>query len=298
MLDQLTRLAVTINVLPMAKQAAIIRALCDGVSIRATSRMTGTSKTTVLKLLADFGMFCSIYQYHALRNLPCKRVQADEIWSFVGAKEANKTNGQQGDIWTYIALCADTKLAITWLVGSRTTEVTRAFIADLAPRFKNRIQLSTDNFTFYRPAVEEAFGWNGCDFGTVTKVFGSETPEVRGRGRQAPSPVVIGVQKSAIMGNPDPDHISTSYIERQNLSLRTTQRRFSRLTISFSKKAENHAHAVSANFMIHNYCRAHITLTKAAGGIKTTPAMAAGLTDHVWTVEEILEMIDPARLLQ
>lgn len=298
MRDQLIRLAVTMNVLPVAKQAAIIRSLCEGVSIRATSRTTGTSKTTVLKLLADFGSFCSIYQYHMLRNLPCVRVQADEIWSFVDAKEANKTNGTQGDIWTYIALCADTKLAITWLVGSRTAETTRAFMNDLAPRMANRIQLSTDNLLFYKPAVEEAFGWNGCDFGTITKIFGSETPDVRRRGRHYPTSVVIRTEKTAIMGNPDPDHISTSYIERQNLNVRTTQRRFTRLTIAFSKKAENHAHAVSANFMIHNFCRSHITLTKANGGIKQTPAMAAGLTDHVWTVEEILEKIDPTRLLQ
>lgn len=285
------------NKLSVVEQAAIVRSLCEGVSIRSTSRMTGASKTTILKLLAEVGDFCSIYQHHALVNLPCVRVEADEIWAYVGAKQANVTKDGQGDIWTYTAICADSKLAVSWFVGPRNHDSTQAFMNDVAARLANRVQLSTDGLRWYVAAVENAFGWNGVDFGQITKVFGNEALDVRGRGRYSPASVVIGVEKNAVMGFPDPAKISTSYVERTNPSMRMQMRRFTRLTNAFSKKAANHAHAVSLNFMYHNFCRAHGTLTKARGGIKTTPAIACGLTDHAWTAEEILEKMDPKNSL-
>jgi len=258
--------------------------------------MTRTDKDTVLRILVDVGEFCSIYQDHAIRNLDCKVIEADEIWAFVGAKEANKTREGQGDIWTWTAICADTKLAVSWLVGPRNGVSARAFMYDLASRLSNRVQLSTDKLNWYRAAVEEAFGWNGTDYAMISKTFGNAGDE-RGRGRYSPSSVVVEVEKVPVMGTPDISRVSTSYVERGNLTMRMNMRRFTRLTNGFSKKALNHAHAVSLHFMFYNYCRPHTTLTKAAKGIKTTPAMACGLTDHVWTVEEILERMDPARLL-
>ena len=284
------------NKLTNERRATIIRALVDGASVRATARMTGTDKDTVMRLLVEVGEFCSTYQNHTLVNLPCTRVEADEIWSFVGAKAANATKEGQGDLWTFTAICADTKLAVSWLVGPRSHHSTRAFMDDVASRLAERVQLSTDAFPGYLRAVEQSFGWNGADFATVKKLYATVTGAPTG-GRYSPSPVVVGVEKVAVMGRPDMDKASTSYVERQNLTMRMSMRRFTRLTNGFSKKAENHAHAVSLHFMFYNYCRPHMTLTKAAKGIKTTPAMAAGLTNHVWTVDHILDLMDPTRLI-
>jgi len=284
------------NTLSIARRAAVVRTLIDGASIRATARMTRTDKDTVLRILVEVGEFCSIYQHHALRNLPCKVVEADEIWSFVGAKEANKTNDAQGDIWTFTGMCADSKLMISWLVGARNGVTTDAFMRDLASRLSSRVQVSTDSLPWYPAAVERAFGWNGADYATITKKFGGSKDE-RGRGRYSPSSVVVEVEKVAVMGRPAMDRVSTSYVERSNLTMRMNIRRFTRLTNAFSKKAQNHANAVSLHFMFYNYCRPHMTLTKANGRIKQTPAMACGLTDHVWTVDEILERMDPTRVL-
>jgi IS1 family transposase len=279
------------NTLSLARRAAVVRCLIDGASIRATSRMTGTDKDTVTKILADVGSFCAIYQHHVLTNLPCVRIEADEIWSFVGAKEANKTNATQGDLWTFTAMCADSKLMLSWLVGRRSGENTQLFMQDVASRLANRVQLSTDAWNNYRTAVENAFGWNGCDYGTIEKKFGSDAKSY-GAGRYSPSPIVTRVEVVEVMGNPERKHISTSYIERTNLNLRMNNRRFTRLTNAFSKKAENHAHSVALHFMAHNFLRAHGTLTRDAKGIKTTPATVCGLTDHVWTVEEMLSKME------
>ena len=284
------------NKLSHARRAAIIRALVEGSSIRATARMLGADKDTVMNLLCEVGEFCSIYQHHTLTNLPCTRIEADEIWSFVGAKAANATKEGQGDLWTFTAICADSKLAVSWLVGPRSTESTRVFMDDVAARLANRVQLSTDGWVSYPSAVERSFGWNGVDYATITKQYG-QTAEGPTGGRYSPSPVVLSVEKVEVMGKPRRSLISTSYVERQNLTMRMSMRRFTRLTNGFSKKAENHAHAVSLHFMFYNYCRPHTTLTKAANGIKTTPAMAAGLTNHVWTVEHILDLMDPTRLI-
>ncbi len=285
----------SMNKLSIEPRANVIRALVEGGSLRSVARMTGTDKDTVMRILVEVGEFCSIYQYHTLVNLPCKRVEADEIWSFVGAKEKNKTKNGQGDLWTFTAIDADTKLAVSWLVGPRNAVSTRKFVLDLAGRLANRVQLTTDGFRNYLYAVENAFGWNGTDYAQIVKTYGMEDDGAAGR-RYSPM-VCTGAVKVPFMGRPDSDLISTSYVERSNLTMRMQMRRFTRLTNGFSKKAENHAHAVSLHFMFYNYCRPHTTLNKKRKGIKTTPAMAAGLTNHVWAVEEILELMNPNRLL-
>ena len=280
------------NTLSQAKQAAILKALTEGSSIRSTARMVGVSKTTVLRLLVEVGELCAIYQDHKLRNLSCKRIEADEIWAFVGAKQRKAKRLGDGDIWTFTALDADTKLVVTWLVGRRTPENTHAFIRDLHSRLTERVQLTTDAYMPYVTAIEGAFGWQGCDFSQLVKKYRGEPT-----GRYSP-PVCVGVERQPIMGNPDPAYVSTSFVERQNLNLRMNARRFTRLTNAFSRKVENHAHAVALHFMVYNFCRPHGTLTKAKGGIHTTPAMAAGVSDHVWTVEELIGLLDPKKLLQ
>jgi IS1 family transposase len=287
---------IIINKLTGARRAAVVRALCEGNSIRATVRLTGAAKATVLKLLVELGEFCSIYQDHALTNLRTTRVEADEIWAFVGAKAKNATRAGDGDIWTYTALDADSKLMLSWLVGPRNSGNTQAFMADVAARLGNRVQLTTDVLPWYVAAVERAFGWNGVDFAQIIKSYGLPMDESERQRRYSPA-VCTGAQKMPVIGNADIDKVSTSYVERSNLSMRMGMRRFTRLTNGFSKKAENHAHAVSLFFMFYNYCKPHTTLTKTAGGIKRAPAMAAGLTDHVWTVEEILEKMNHDYLL-
>jgi IS1 family transposase len=281
------------NRLPLPKQAAILKALTEGVPVRATARMTGTSKTTILKLLVEVGEFCAVFQDHALRNLPCKRIQADELWAFVGAKARNAKTPGYGDVWTFVAMCADTKMNVSWLVGHRTTEHAEFFMRDVASRLANRVQLTTDGHGMYLTAVEAAFGWNGVDFAQLVKRYGP-APEAE---RRYSPPVCLGCTKTWVMGNPEPDHVSTSYVERVNLNVRMQSRRFTRLTNGFSKKVLNHAAAVALHFFVANFCRSHMTLTKEAGGIHTSPAMAAKLTDHVWTIEDMLGMMDGSRLI-
>lgn len=265
--------------------------------MRATARLTDSAKATVLKLLVEVGEFCSVYQDHALRNLTTTRVEADELWAYVGAKEKNATKAGQGDLWTYTAIDADSKLMISWLVGPRNHASTQAFMADVAERLANRVQLTTDGLGWYVSAVENAFGWNGVDFAQIIKTYGLPMDETERQRRYSPA-VCTGAIETPIMGNPDMSLVSTSYVERSNLSVRMGNRRFTRLTNAFSKKAENHAHAFSLFAMHYNFCRAHQTLTQNNGGIKTTPAMAAGLTDRVWTVQDILDRMRPDRLLE
>jgi len=297
MLEHLTRLNV-MNVLTDSRRAAIVRALVEGNSIRATARLTGTAKATVLKLLVELGEFCSLYQDHVLTNLPCTRIEADEIWSFVGAKQKNATKAGQGDLWTFTALDAETKLMVSWLVGERSPENAHAIMQDVASRLAHRVQLTTDGHKMYLSAVESAFGWNGVDYAQLVKSYGVNPDFQQKPTQKRYSPAVCtGIEKSWVMGKPDMDLVSTSFVERANLSMRMGMRRFTRLTNGFSKKAENHAHAVSLFFMFYNFCRPHQTLTKAANGIKTTPAMAACVASHVWTVEDVLARMDPKRLL-
>lgn len=282
------------NRLPVHKQAAILKAICEGVSIRGTSRMVGVSTTTVLKLLVEAGELCAIYQDHKLRNLPCKRIEADEIWAFVGAKQRNAMMAGYGDLWTFTAICADTKLMVSWLVGPRMPETAYAFMCDVASRLANRVQLTTDGHKMYLAAVAGAFHYD-VDYAMLVKHFGTDPNAPTGK--YSP-PICTGTEKTWIMGNPDPKLVSTSYVERANLTMRMQSRRFTRLTNAHSKSAENHTHAVALMFMYYNFCRSHQTLTKEQKGVRTTPAMAAGLTDHVWKVEELVALLDPKRLLQ
>ena len=255
--------------------------------------MTGAAKATVLKLLVEAGEFCSVYQDHVLRNLPTRRVEVDEIWAFVGAKQKRARRDGDGDIWTYTAIDSDSKLMISWLVGARNTENATDFMRDVASRLASRVQLTTDGHPMYLTAVERAFGWSKVDYAQLVKSYGQ--PEGQEGQRRYSPPVCNGATKHWVMGKPDEALVSTSYVERSNLTLRMQQRRFTRLTNAFSKKAENHAHAVSLYFMHYNFCRKHQTLTKAAKGVHTTPAMAAGVTDRVWTVEDVLALMDPER---
>ena len=268
------------NRLSLEDRAQILGLLVEGNSLRAASRLADCSINTVTKLLVDMGAACSEYQDKTLRNLPCKRVQVDEIWAFVYAKERSVLRAKQapataGDIWTWTAICADTKLVPSWLVGDRSGETAKRFICDLSGRLANRIQLTSDGHKVYVNAVEEGFG-AAVDYAQLVKVYGQV---FEGQRRYSP-PEIIGTERICCQGNPDPDHVSTGYVERQNLTMRMSMRRFTRLTNAFSKKVENHAHAVALHFMWYNFGRVHKTL-------RITPAMAAGVCDHVWSLEEV-----------
>ncbi len=289
------------NQLSVERRAAVIRCLSEGNSIRATSRLTGASRTTVLSLLVDLGDLCRVYQDHVLRNLKVQRVQCDEIWSFVGAKQKQVNAGARGDgdVYTWTAMDADSKLMIAWLVGRRSPQAANEFIRDLHGRLATRVQITTDGYPHYAMAVERAFGWAGADFAQLMKVYAASSQEDSNATARRYSPgVCIGADKQWIMGNPDMDHVSTSYVERSNLTMRMGMRRFTRLTNGFSKKVENHAYAVDIHMMHYNFCRPHLTLTKShPHRYPTTPAMAAGIADHVWTLEEVCALLDPSRLL-
>jgi IS1 family transposase len=275
---------VSMNRLSGEKREQVIRCLVEGMSIRATVRTTGVAKNTVVKLLSDLGLVCSIYQDRLLRDLPCTRIQCDEIWTFVGCKEKNVTpdkKGEQGDIWTWVALDPDTKLVPTYLVGGRTLYEARTFMHDLAKRLRYRVQLSTDGYNAYASAVKEAFP-DGVDYAQVVKVYAA-----KGDGRYSPARL-IDTDVNVMSGTPDPDHISTSYVERQNLTIRMSMRRYTRLTNAFSRKVENHVAAVSIHFFYYNFCRVHASLKGK------TPAMAAGVTDRVWKVSDLIQLLSDA----
>ena len=276
------------NRLSEDKQAQILRALVEGNSIRATARMTGTSKNTVSKLLRDVGEHCKDYHDQLVRDVECKKVQCDEIWSFVGCKERNvpeeeKREGR-GDVWTWTALCQDSKLLVAYRIGNRDAENAVAFLEDLKGRMANRVQLTTDGLYIYPGAVEKAFGWDQVDYAMLVKIYG---PGPEGQRRYSPAEC-NGTSKKRIMGDPKVEDVCTSHVERSNLTLRMHSRRFTRLTNAFSKKIECHEYAVALHMMYYNFCKPHMTLTKRAGGIKTTPAKAAGLTDRVWKIEDLL----------
>lgn len=280
------------NRLNVQRQAQVIKALCEGNSLRSTSRMTGVAVNTVVKLLVDLGMASAEYQDNAIRDLTSRRIQCDEIWSFCYAKEKNvpdqyKGEFGYGDVWTWTAIDADSKLVLSWLVGVRDSEYAKAFIEDVAGRLANRVQLTTDGHKTYLEAVEETFGTD-IDYAMLIKLYG---PEPEGAKRYSLA-ACIGAETRVISGNPDQVHVSTSYSERQNLTMRMSMRRFTRLTNAFSKKVENHMHAISLYFMHYNFARPHTTLTKLYKGDPTTPAMAAGLTDHVWTTQEMLALLE------
>jgi IS1 family transposase len=279
----------SMNQLSAERRAKVISALVEGNSIRATCRMTGTAKGTVTRLLGELGKACYTYQYRTLRGLECERIQCDEIWSFCYAKEKNvpaKFKGEYGygDIWTWVAICADTKIVPCWWVGRRDGLNAMHFMADLQQRLAHRVQLTTDGHNTYLHAVEATFGAD-IDYAMLVKQYGKPVDPERPETRYSPGEC-IGAQKVRIQGDPDPDAISTSYIERQNLTMRMGMRRMTRLTNAFSKKVENLSAAVALHFMWYNFGRVHKTL-----GNKT-PAMAAGVSDHVWKPVEIARLLD------
>jgi len=280
---------VSMNRLSTEKRAQIIGCLVEGNSIRATVRMTGAAKNTITKLLADLGEACADFQDGEFQSLPCKVVEVDEIWSYCYAKAKNvpeqfKGTPGYGDVWTFTAICADTKLVPSWLVGERTSTDAEVFLTDLAGRMSDRIQLSTDGHVIYEGTVGPSFR-NNVDWAQIQKTYTSDP----GQGGKYSPPVCTGTKRRPMKGDPDPDRISTSYVERQNLTMRMGMRRFTRLTNGFSRKVENLAHAVSLHFMHYNFARPHKTLKER---YPRTPAMAAGVADHVWTLEEIAALLD------
>ena len=274
------------NILPLEKKIQVLSALVEGNSVRATGRMTGVAKGTINRFLARVGKACMEYQDTMLRDLTCTNIQCDEIWSFCYAKEKNvpevhKGEFGYGDIWTWVAIDADTKLVPSWSVGLRDIACAKKFMLDLKNRLTNRVQLTTDGYGAYLAAVENAFG-SEIDYSMLIKIYGQQ-PD--GEKRYSPADC-IATDKRIMQGDPDVKKISTSFIERQNLTMRMNMRRFTRLTNAFSKKIENLEYAVALHFMYYNFCRPHKTLNPKAIGI--TPAMAAGVSDNRWTLEDII----------
>lgn len=277
------------NILSIQRRTQIIQALVEGNSIRATCRLTNTAKGTVTRLLASVGTVCAKYQDKHLRNLPCKHIQCDEIWSFCYAKQKNVPEDKQGkfgygDVWTWTAIDADTKLVPSWLVGLRDAGYAFEFMQDLKSRLANRVQITTDGHRVYLTVIEDVFG-SEVDYAMLVKLYGQEVEDEK---RYSPAKC-IGANPTVIQGDPDPNLISTSYAERQNLTMRMCMRRFTRLTNAFSKKIENLEHAVALHFMYYNFARPHKTL---ANPYPRTPAMAVGISNHIWTIEEIVELIE------
>ncbi len=267
------------------RRAQVIRCLVEGNSIRATVRITGASKNTIAKLLVEVGYACANFQDRAFRNLNLKRIQCDEIWSFCYAKDKNLPVEKQetfgfGSVWTWTALDAETKLVPCWMVGPRDVPAAREFMNDLASRLATRVQLTTDGHKPYLEAVEAAFG-HDIDYAMLIKLYGDDK---QGDTRYSPG-VCHGSRKEIVTGSPARKHVSTSYVERQNLTMRMHMRRFTRLTNAFSKKLENHIAAISLHFMYYNFCRIHQTL-------RVTPAMAANVTDRAWEVDDIVRLLE------
>jgi len=272
------------NVLSIGQKTAVITALVEGCSIRSTSRMTGVAKGTIIRLLEQVGTACADYQDRMICNVSAKRVQVDEIWSFVGAKAKNtkpehfENGGYAGDAWTFVAIDADSKLVISWLTGRRDAGYAADFLQDVASRLSNRVQLTSDCHKMYLDAVPDAFG-EAVDFAQLVKVYGDST---EGQKRYSPAQC-LGTKRIDVIGDPDHKYISTSYVERQNLNMRMGMRRFTRLTNAFSKKLDNHIHTLAIFHMHYNFSRVHQTL-------KATPAMVAGLSSHVWSIQEIVTL--------
>lgn len=275
------------NVLPIEKRTQIINLLVEGNSMRATSRIADCSINTVTKLLIDVGIACSEYQDKAMRNLTCKRIQCDEIWAFCYCKEKNVAPEQEGvlgfgDVWTWTAIDADTKLVPSFMVGKRDAEYAQAFIGDLASRLSSRVQLTTDGLRPYLEAVDGALG-RDIDYSMLVKHYGNPAGEAQGQKRYSPSSFV-SAEKRHVSGDPDVKHVSTSFVERQNLTMRMSMRRFTRLKNGFSKKFENLEYMVALHFMHYNFVRIHKSL-------HTTPAMAAGVSDKLWSIADIAALV-------
>ena len=278
------------NKLSTADRARILHLLCEGMSIRAITRTTGASKNTVAKLLVDAGRACMAYHDQYVRTVKASRIQCDEIWTFTYAKHKNVATAKAapdhaGDTWTWTALDADSKLIVSWLVGGRDAEYAMWFMDDLRSRLRNRVQLTTDGHSAYLQAVEGAFGAD-VDFAQLVKIYGEPAGRTTQERRYSPGEC-CGTRKRAVEGSPDLAHVSTSYVERQNLTMRMHMRRFTRLTNAFSKKVENHAYAVALHMMYYNFVRIHKTL-------RVTPAMAAGVSDRLWEIGDIVALIEKA----
>jgi IS1 family transposase len=277
------------NRLPLERRAQIVGLLAEGNGLRATSRLADVSINSVTKLLMDVGAACEAYQDESLRGLNCRRIQCDEIWAFVYAKNKNLPEQYRGpfgygDVWTWTALDADTKLIPSWAVGRRDGFTASAFIRDLADRLATRVQLTTDGQKVYLEAVEGSFG-SEIDYAILVMMYKSDSSKSAPAGRRYSPAVCTGSREQLITGNPDPAHISTSFVERSNLTIRMSLRRFTRLTNPFSKKLENHKAALALHFMHYNFGRIHKTL-------RVTPAMEAGVADHVWSHAEIAALAD------
>jgi len=273
------------NRLNKEQRTKIIAALVEGNSLRATARMCNVAFNTVLKLVPEIGKACADYQDRTLRNLSCKLIQCDEIWSFCYAKDKNVPDDKRGkfgygDVWTWVAIDAETKLVPSFMVGTRGAETAKRFMQDLAARLANRVQLTTDGHRVYLNAVEEAFG-SDIDYAMLVKLYGNDA---EAETRYSPAEC-IGCQTVGITGKPDSKNVSTSFVERQNLTMRMMMRRFTRLTNAFSKKVENHFWAIALHYMHYNFCRIHQTL-------RVTPAMEAGIAGHVWTLEELVGLLE------
>jgi IS1 family transposase len=272
------------NKLDTETRVRIVSALVEGCGINATCRMTGAAKNTVLKLLAEIGTACQEFHDKNVVNLKSRRIQCDEIWSFVHAKQKNvpeelKGTFGVGDVWTWTAIDADSKLMVSYLVGLRDAGYATEFMNDVAGRLLHRVQLTTDGLKAYLEAVEDAFGGD-IDYSQLIKLYGQERPD---HARYSPAKIK-SIEEKHVCGQPVQEDVSTSYVERSNLTVRLMNRRFTRLTLGFSKKIENHAHAFALFAMHYNFCKIHKTL-------RVTPAMEAGLTDHVWEIEELLALI-------
>lgn len=275
------------NKLPTEKRIQILSMLVEGSSMRSISRVVGVSTNTIDKLLGEAGTACASFHDRTVRNVKSVRLQCDEIWSFCYAKARNVKNAKAapegaGDVWTWTALDSDSKLIVSWLVGERDALCAFDLMQDLKGRLANRVQLTTDGLKSYLEAVEETFGDN-VDFAQLVKLYG-DSPD-RGPDRKYSPSICLGARKDRITGDPDPAHISTSHVERQNLTMRMSMRRFTRLTNAFSKKLENHCHALALYFVSYNFIKMHKTL-------RVTPAMAAGVTDRLWSMEDIVALID------
>jgi len=275
------------NQLSTAKRARIVAMMTEGNSLRAIARMTGASINTVTKLLVDLGGACAKFHDERVRNLNARRIEADEIWTFCYARRDNvpqEKHGElgYGDVWTWVGLDADSKLVASWTCGRRDADTAYEFMHDLKSRLATRVQLTTDGLHAYLEATDSAFGTD-IDYARLIKVYGSDPNAER---RYAPA-VCLKSETQIVSGDPDPRHISTSYIERQNLTMRMSMRRFTRLTNAHSKKLANHLHAIAIHYVHYNFARAQ-------KGLRGTPAMAAGLTDRVWSIEDIVGLLDEA----
>lgn len=273
------------NHLSTAERTNVVSVLVEGNSLRGTSRITGVARMTVEKLLRDLGTACARFHHETVRGLKCQRIQCDEIWSFIGAKQKNvpeQKRGEWGDCWTWTALDADSKLIVSYMVGPRTPAMAYDFMADVAARLSQRVQLTTDGLRVYLNAVDYAFGVD-IDYAMLEKHYGMSASGDSAAMRYSPARFT-GAKRAIVSGHPNPRHISTSYVERQNLTMRMHMRRFTRLTNGFSKKIEMHAHNVALHFAYYNFCKIHQTL-------RVTPAMEAGLSDHVWSVDELVALL-------